>query len=301
MTVHIACKEPVILLNKNVDQLKTVRYIVRMNVTELDALKQLLEVPAPTYHEKRMVRHIVGRVESLPGVRVWSDKHNNVYIIKGSDSKPLPCIAAHLDNVQSMHRVKVVQHGDYLRGERNGLSAGFGADDKTGVHAALRLLERFENIALVFFAMEETGHLGASKADADFFAKIGYMIEFDAPSRHLVSYTSGGVRLFDNKGEFIQRAWPVLQAHGSVLWQHHPYSDVRGVRGRFPISCLNLSCGYYNWHMQDEYIKISEVEMAVEQGEALVKALDSVRYTCPKHLPDDQPLCKIGRLSVPSP
>jgi hypothetical protein len=41
-----------------------------------------------------------------------------------------------------------------------------------------------------------------------------YVIEFDCPGRGLVSYTSGGTRLFANEGDFIRAAGPVLRAHG---------------------------------------------------------------------------------------
>ena len=51
---------------------------------------------------------------------------------------------------------------------------------------------------------------------------VGYLIEFDCPSKGLVSYTSGGVRLFANDGDFIQRAAPVMVKYSLNQWQHHP-------------------------------------------------------------------------------
>jgi len=266
---------------------------------ELKSLKRLLAVPTVSYHEDKMVAYLHSVLCFLPRVKVWTDQHKNVFVIKGSDAKPLPCVAAHIDSVQPLRNVTVRQDGGYLRGEFNGRAAGLGADDKTGIHVALQLLSRFENIALAFFAMEEVGFQGARKADAAFFAKIGYLIEFDCPSRHMVSYTNNGVRLFDNQGDFIKKAWPVLQRHGSTLWQHHPFTDVTGIRERFPISCLNLSSGYYRWHAQDEFVKISDVDLAVEQGAALVTELDSVRYPCPQSLLEDMPPCPVGPLIVP--
>jgi tripeptide aminopeptidase len=276
--------------------------LLSMTVNELDSLKRLLAVPTESRKEDEMVAYLCSVLCPLPKVRVWTDRHKNVFVIKGSDAQPLPCLAAHIDSVQPIRQITVHQDDDdYLCGHFQGRQVGLGADDKTGVHVALQLLHRFDNVALAFFSMEEQGHQGATLADAAFFAKIGYMIEFDAPSRHMVSYTSGGMRLFDNKGEFIQRAWPVLEKHGSTLWQRHPYSDVLGVRRRFPISCLNLSSGYYNWHQCNEFVKISDVDKAVEQGEALVRALDGVNYPCPQSLPDDEPLCPVGPLKVPAP
>ena len=263
---------------------------------------RLLEVPTVTYREDEMVAYLRSVLSPLPKVKFWADEHKNVFVIKGSDAKPLPCLAAHIDSVQPLRRISVYQEdSDYLRGYLNGRQVGLGADDKAGIHVALQLLRRFDNIALALFSMEESFFQGATKAAPEFFDKIGYMIEHDCPSRNMLSYTSSGMRLFDNKGDFIKTAWPVLQQHGTTLWQHHPYTDVLGIRRRFPISCLNLSCGYYNWHQRNEFVKISDVDKAVEQGEALVRALGDVRYPCPKDLLDDEPLCPVTPLFVPQP
>jgi acetylornithine deacetylase/succinyl-diaminopimelate desuccinylase-like protein len=93
-----------------------------------------------------------------------------------------------------------------------------------------------------------------------------------------VSYTSGSTRLFANDGEFIKTAAPVLHAHGLTCWRHHPYTDVMALRRRFNFSCLNLSCGYHNWHRPDEYLVLDEVEAAVNAGEALIAALGRHPY-----------------------
>ena len=74
---------------------------------------------------------------------------------------------------------------------------------KAGVFICLELLERFDNIAVALFAAEEAGCVGSRNADPKFFERVGCVIEFDCPGRGLVSYTSGGVRLFENGGDFI--------------------------------------------------------------------------------------------------
>jgi len=120
--------------------------------------------------------------------------------------------------------------------------------------------------------------VGAHHAPAAWFKDIGCVIEFDCPGYGLVSYTSGGVRLFQNDGDFIQRAVPVLNRHGLTNWQRHPFTDVMALRERFAFSCLNLSCGYYNWHRPDEYLVLDEVEAAVAAGDDLLRALACRHY-----------------------
>ena len=271
-----------------------------MNV---DLLKNLLAVPTCSWHEHALVDWLVHYViHHVKGASVTVDQHRNVYVTKGSAGF-YPCVAAHIDSVQPLREVDIVADGNRLIGFVKKQQVGVGADDKAGVFVCLNLLKRFENIRVIFFASEEVGCQGARKADSRFFDNLAYLIEYDCPSRNMLSYTSSTVRLFENRGDFIMTALPVLQKHGTTLWQRHPYSDVMAVRNRFPISCLNLSCGYYNWHASNEFVNLPDVQIAIEQGVALVKTLDHVRYACPINLDDDHfsPPVDVGPLHVPEP
>jgi putative aminopeptidase FrvX len=242
----------------------------------LDLLKQLLAVPTRSRREDRMVaflvEHVRKRGASFCG-EIATDDWNNVFIRKGG-AGTVPCVAAHIDTVQPLSPVEIVEHDGILFGvDDMDERAGIGGDDKAGVFVCLELLDRFDNIAVALLAAEEIGCEGAKNAPAAWFKDVGYVIEFDAPGRGLVSYTSSGERLFANDGEFIKTAAPVLRAHGLTRWQRHPFTDVMALRQRFDISCLNLSCGYHNWHRPDEYVVVEEVKAAVEAGEALLRAL----------------------------
>ena len=247
----------------------------------LDLLKRLLAVPTCSRQEGQMVEFLVEHVRQRGSARcgeVVTDEWNNVYIRKGGPGV-VPCVAAHIDTVHPLRPVEIVQQDGILFGlDENGQRTGIGADDKAGVYMCLELLERFDDIAVALFAAEEIGCVGADHAPAAWFNDVGYVIEFDCPGRDLVSYTSSGTRLFANDGEFIQTAAPVMQAHGLTKWQHHPFTDVMSLRRRFNFSCLNLSCGYRNWHRPDDYLVLDEVEAAVNAGEALIAALGCRSY-----------------------
>jgi di/tripeptidase len=247
----------------------------------LNLLKQILAVPSCSRQEGRMVEFLVEHVRQRGASRcgeVTTDELNNVYIRKGSPEY-LPCLAAHLDTVQPPRLVEVVQQDGTLLGvDEHGQRMGIGADDKAGVFICLELLERFDNIAVALFAAEEVGCVGAYHAPAAWFGDVGYVIEFDCPGHGLLSYTSSGTQLFANGGEFIRTARPVLDAHGLTRWQNHPFTDVMALRRRFDLSCLNLSCGYHNWHQSNEYLALDEVEAAVAAGADLVRALGCRRY-----------------------
>lgn len=270
---------------------------------KLDLLKQLLAVPSPSGQEEPMVAFLTAYVNAGGGRqrgRCWSDAHRNVYIVKG-DAGFAPCVAAHLDTVHPVTPVKIVKQAGMLVGYGpHGHRTGIGADDKAGVFICLELLERMDDLAVVLFAGEEAGCRGAGAADAAFFDQVGYVLEFDCPARGLLSYTSGGIRLFQNDGDFIRRALPVLNRHGVTRWQRHPYTDVMALRQRFEFSCLNLSSGYYHWHRSDEYLVIAEVQAAIAIGEALVTALGCRRYN---YVADDgdavMPLQEVTGLQLP--
>ncbi|MGO9443301.1 MAG: M28 family peptidase [Thiobacillaceae bacterium] len=269
----------------------------------LDLLKQILAVPTYSRHEGQMVEFLADHVrEGGVGLRGTcdSDDWNNVYIRKG-EAEFYPCVAAHIDTVHDPQPVKIVRQDGILLGmDERGQRAGIGADDKAGVFVCLELLERFDNIAVVLFGAEEIGCQGAFHARPDFFHNIGYVMEFDCPSRGLVSYTSNSVRQFANDGEFIHTALPVFQQHGLTAWQRHPYSDVMALRQRFNFSCLNLSCGYYNWHQRDEYLVLNEVQAALASGEDLVQALGCRRYTFNAGADDTAlPLLEVTGLQLP--
>ena len=254
-----------------------------------ELLTQLLALPSPSHREQAVVDFIVRHVENMEpssGVRCWADAHNNIYILKG-DAQFLPCAAAHIDTVHRRAPARIVQYGGLLLGfDESGHRCGIGADDKAGVFICLELLKRFDNIAVALFAAEEVGCVGARNADPQFFERVGCVIEFDCPGRGLVSYTSGGVRLFQNDGDFITTSLPVMCRHGVLNWQHHPFSDVKMVGKRFGLSCLNLSAGYYNWHQRDEFVKLADVEHALAFGTELIHALGERHYDFDSNLPD---------------
>jgi tripeptide aminopeptidase len=269
----------------------------------VDLLKRLLTVPSRSRHEDQMVAFLVDHVRRRGEERCGSivtDEWNNVYIRKGK-AGTVPCVAAHIDTVQPIRPVEVVQQNGILFGmTEGGQRTGIGADDKAGVFLCLELLERFDHIAVALFAQEEIGYNGAQNARPEFFERVGYVLEFDAPAHGLVSYTSGGVRLFQNDGAFIRTALPVLERFGCTRFQHHPFTDVKALRQRFSMSCLNLSCGYYHWHARNEYVKLADVERSLAMATAIIPALGTRRYEYDRNQPDAvEPPVSVTELQVP--
>lgn len=247
-------------------------------------LKDLLEVQTVSSQEDRMVAFLVQHCQQ-EGYNVRADVHNNVYVVKG-EAEWYPAIGAHIDTVQFINdevevREAASETGEFDRyvGFLKGTDTrhGIGADCKTGVFVCLELLRVLPAVKVCFFAMEEIGCVGARRAEADFFADIGYFMEFDCPSKNMMSYTSSGQRLFDNDGAFINAVLPILNAY-DVKWQHHPFTDVSVIRPRFNMSCMNLASGYYNWHMATEIAYLPDIQNAIEMAVQLIGVLGQNYY-----------------------
>jgi hypothetical protein len=92
----------------------------------------------------------------------------------------------------------------------------------------------------------------------------------------------------------------VLEKFGFTSFQHHPFTDVTGLRKRFPFSCLNVSCGYYGWHTDAEYVSIADVKTSFAMATELIAALGNRRYDYDASKPDTaKPPMEVTGLRLP--
>jgi putative aminopeptidase FrvX len=277
--------------------------------TRTRLLRKLLAVQSLYGKEDRMVAFLVEHCRR-EGYTVTTDKHRNVYVTKGQ-ADHYPTVAAHIDTVQPIRenvRIAVSTFdkqgnaetliGFHVNGDGKEHQVGVGGDCKTGVFVCLELLRHMPVLKVAFMAGEEIGCHGARMSDPDWFRSVGYCIEFDCPSKNLMSYTSSGIRLFDNNGEFIKTALPTLQKYG-VKWQAHPFTDVSVLRPMHGMSCMNLASGYYRWHADTEYVFIPDVKNAIVMAQELISALGERYY--PFMNEEAEPLVSVSRLEVNEP
>jgi putative aminopeptidase FrvX len=277
--------------------------------TRTRLLRKLLAVQSLYNQEDQMVAFLAEHCRR-EGYTVVSDEHNNVYVTKGQ-ADHYPTVAAHIDTVQPIRDcVRIAVSTFDKRGNSETLigfhrddtgveqQVGVGADCKTGVFVCLELLRLLPVLKVAFMAGEEIGCKGARQSDPVWFKSVGYCIEFDCPSKNLMSYTSSGIRLFDNSGDFIKTALPTLQKYG-VKWQKHPFTDVSVLRPMHGMSCMNLASGYYRWHADTEYVFIPDVKNAIAMATELIKALGERYY--PFTNEDAEPLVLVEHLEVTEP
>ena len=219
----------------------------------MELLKQLYKIHSPSGNERTMKNFIRRCVRKhIPGAKTRTDKMGNLYIIKGI-AQTYPCIVAHLDQVQRNHSKDFIptETKDLIFGysPRNRRQEGLGADDKNGIWIALRCLEKYGTLKVAFFIEEETGCRGSSQADMDFFRDCRFVIQPDRRGHQDLITTIGWTELCSD--EFLKaigyKQFGYQKTEGAM-------TDILALKENgLEISCINLSCGYYEPHTDNEF------------------------------------------------
>ena len=227
-----------------------------MNV---DLLKELYTIFSPSGDTKKM-RRFLKRAIKARGGDVVQDKKGNLLVTKGK-ADTYPCLAAHIDQVRNHTHPKdfqVLQVDNILMGWSTKLKqqCGLGADDKNGVFICLNALEKYDNIKIAFFVDEEIGCCGSSAVDMSFFDDCRFVIEPDRRDGYDFISCMSGVEVCSD--DFIKASG--FENFG-YKFDEGSVTDVLTLLERgLKISCLNLSCGYYHPHTDQEVTDIDELE-----------------------------------------
>lgn len=223
-----------------------------MNTTlDWRLLKKLYAIHSPSGKEDKMIAFLISYLKTLPGVKAGKDSSGNLYAWKG-ESETYPCIVAHLDQVQKYypHDFRAVETRDIIFGysAKEHSFCGLGADDKNGILMALEALKKYDSLKAVFFKEEETGCGGSSHAEMRFFDDCRFVIQCD---RRGNSDLITGIGFTDLCGErFIRDIDPERWGYKE---QQGMKTDVEALKERgLAVSAVNMSCGYYNPHTDNE-------------------------------------------------
>lgn len=214
-------------------------------------LKKLYAIHSPSGKEDKMIAFLVSYLKSLPGVKLGKDSYGNLYAWKG-ESETYPCIVAHLDQVQRNHPrdFRAIETRDIIFGysAKEHSFCGLGADDKNGIIICLEAIKKYDCMKVVFFKEEETGCHGSSRAEMKFFDDCRFVIQCDRRGNSDLITNIGFSDLCSEK--FIQdidpEKWGYKEETGMM-------TDVEALKERgLSVSAINMSCGYYNPHTDEE-------------------------------------------------
>ncbi len=229
---------------------------------DLDLLIKLYNIHSPSNKEGKMISFIKNYIIKL-GLTSKIDKWGNIYVEKGT-SDTYPCICCHTDEVftkRSKGYEVVTIKNEMIIGydsDRKELH-GLGADDKNGIWCALKALEKFDVLKAVFFTSEEIGGIGSSNCDTLFFNNCRFVVQCDrrGDSDFITSvyYTDLCSK------EFIKDVNPKSYGYKEMTGM---FTDVYNLKSKgLNISVCNVSCGYYNPHLNNEFTKIQDLKIHI--------------------------------------
>jgi hypothetical protein len=249
-------------------------------------LIEVLSIQSESYNQYRMFAYIVRELKRL-GCTYYS--HNgNLYATKGIADK-YPCVVSHMDTVHDIGEDLTVLDIDGVLTGFNRFTmtqSGIGGDDKVGVFVCLQALASNDNIKAAFFRDEEVGCDGSYQADKDFFTDCRFVLQCDRRGNSDFVVNASGYELSNDlfQGDVL----PIITKYGYSFSQG-AMTDVMALKSLgIPCSVANMSCGYYNPHMDNEYVIIDDVFNTLDMVLDIIHELCDKNYdfvSIPKHKP----------------
>lgn len=243
----------------------------------LKNLKDVMAVQTTSYNVKKMNKYIKDFVKTVPDCKIYKN-HGNLYVTRGR-ADLYPCVVAHTDTVHDIVRdFHVQRHKDVLYAINGKYErVGIGGDDKVGVFVALEILRTTPVCKVAFFRDEEVGCQGSKVADMSFFEDVSLVLQCDrqgyADFVNNIFYTE----LFPQ--EFSTAIAPLLEKYGRVESDGGMTDVWQLAENGLKVACANMSCGYYDPHSDNEYIKISEVFATLDFVAEVVNTLGDQKWT----------------------
>ena len=219
----------------------------------MQLLKRLYNIYSPSGKEEKMVKFLCSYIRQLPGnISMSKDKFGNLYVVKG-ESESYPCLVSHIEQVSHCNHskdFKAIETREIIFGysPKNRRFENLGADDKNGVFICLECLKKHDAIKVVFFREEETGCRGSSEAMMSFFDDIRFVIQPDRKGNSDLITNISYSELCSEKflEEVEPEKWGYREENGLM-------TDVLTLKENgLGVSCINVSCGYYNPHTDEE-------------------------------------------------
>lgn len=223
-----------------------------MKELNYELLKELYCIHSMSRREKKMRRFLKKWIgANVPEAKVVQDNTGNLYITKG-EAESYPCLCAHMDQVQDFHPkdFMCVESDEVIFGysPKTRRQCGLGADDKNGLFLALSCLQRYGVLKCAFFVGEEIGCVGSSMADTEFFKDCRFCVQIDRRGNSdMVTEISEMLCSEDFINAADCGSWGYEVSDGLM-------TDVEALREKgVEVSCINLSCGYYEPHTDMEF------------------------------------------------
>ncbi|MCL1987526.1 MAG: hypothetical protein FWG64_06115 [Firmicutes bacterium] len=195
-------------------------------------------------------------------------------------------LVAHLDTVHK-EPPKLLMYSEDSK-IMNDFYGGIGGDDRCGVWMLLQIMRKCKENPphLLFCEDEEIGGIGAEKfVVSGINPPVNHIIELDRRGDNdAVFYGCGPVRRGGNAEfkEFICNYHNLIKYDSSTWYNLCPNGWFREARGTFSdisviapaldLAAVNLSCGFFNEHSAEEYIRLDVMNRNVKRVVKIINA-----------------------------
>lgn len=233
-------------------------------------LKKLYLTKSPSRKEQDLSKLVQKELIKLGITDFIVDDHFQIYKL----IKDTPLLCAHMDQVSFTEFTTFVKISDgIIYGNGN-----LGADDKNGVWILLKLLKTFKDkVSFIFSTQEEVGCKIDTiiKKEESILKTIKYGLIFDRRNGSDVIGTWNGycVEKFEDDLKELMKKHNYETEMGT-------FSDCDALSSI--ISCINISCGYYEAHTRKEFTIIADLIKALHFGKDILKNITE-KYDIPEN------------------
>lgn len=133
-----------------------------------------------------------------------------------------------------------------------------------------------DSLKVAFFTQEESGMAGSNEISQEWLSDCGYIIQLDRWGRSDFICVNGKEKTVSE--EFLQRALPVMNAYGYLEQEGLITDSINLWNQEVGVSCVNVSCGYYQHHTDKEKIDLNEAWNSLLFTEDLILTLGEDIY-----------------------
>jgi tripeptide aminopeptidase len=184
---------------------------------------------------------------------------------------PVPTIVAHLDQVHDYARGMRLAligngHDKIVAYDYRNRRVGTGGDDKCGVYVAVQMLMSSIPCRVILTQDEEIGCVGAREVSVKWGELSSILLQADRRGNNDLIFHTNGIQVASK--ELTDRVLALPECAG-MKPEYGSVTDIGDLAEIFEVSAFNISAGYYNAHMDNEWIMLSELEKCLTRVMAI--------------------------------
>lgn len=246
-----------------------------------ELLKQLYLIEHPSGNENAIISFILNYVHNIPNIYIELDHYNNLFITKNTTNpQHYVCMVSHMDEAQDYKEAYEVVIDNNIwtgRGLKSKKQLGLGCDDTNGICITLQMLKTCSNLKCVFTTEEEVGAKGAFEAcfNEKFFENVQCFLQADRRGSSDLIVNTNGITCCSNG--FSDYITDICDKY-NYSHKYGTFTDVGILVEHFGISGVNISCGYYKEHTDEEYTNVDELENCLNFIHDIIHSIENANY-----------------------